>query len=97
MPFYLDVVSLVLLKENPMNIRQDEITAEYNRQRIIDEVEQIRLEKLARGRRAYRPGLFARAMFNFANWMISAGKGLRKRYEVPSANCNNTASESFAH
>ena len=80
-----------------MNYWQDEKTAEYNRQRIWDEVEQIRLEKLALKSRVYRPGLFERTMFNFANWMISSGKQLRKRYEVPSKNCTKTPSESFAH
>jgi len=80
-----------------MNYWQDEKTAEYNRQRILDEVEQIRLEKLALKSHVYRPGLFARTMFSFANWMISTGKRLRKRYEVPSTNGNKTPSESFAH
>ena len=80
-----------------MNYWQDEKTAEYNRQRILDEVKQIRLEKLALKSRVYRPGLFARTMFIFANWMISSGKQLRKRYEVPSTNCNKTPSESFAN
>jgi|RhiMetStandDraft_8_1073273.scaffolds.fasta_scaffold11345_2 hypothetical protein len=97
MPFYWVVLNWILLKENQMNYWQDEKTAEYNRQRIWDEVEQIRLEKLALKSRVYRPGLFERTMFNFANWMISSGKQLRKRYEVPSTNCNKTPSESFAH
>lgn len=79
-----------------MNYWQDEKTAEYNRQRILDEVEKIRLEKLALKSRVYRPGLFERTMFNFANWLFSFGKQLRKRYEVPSTNCNKTPSESFA-
>lgn len=79
-----------------MNYWQDEKTAEYNRQRILDEVEQLRLEKLAIKSRVYRPGLFERTMFSFANWMITYGKQLRKRYEVPSTNCNKTPSESFA-
>ena len=79
-----------------MNYWLDEKTAEYNRQRILDEVEQIRLERLALKSHVYRPGWFARTMFSFANWMISTGKQLRKRYEVPSTNCNKTPSESFA-
>ena len=79
-----------------MKYWQDEKTAEYNRQRILEEVEQIRLEKLALKSHVYRPGWFARTMFNFANWMISTGKQLRKRYEVPSTNGNKTPSESFA-
>jgi hypothetical protein len=80
-----------------MNYWQDEKTAEYNRQRILEEVQQIRLERAALNSRVYRPGLFERTMFNFANWMISTGKHLRKRYEVPSTNCNKTPSGSFAH
>ena len=78
-----------------MNFWMDEKTAEYNRQRIVDEIEQIRLERLVTKSRVYRPRFFARMMFSFANWMISAGKGLRARYEVPAVNCNKT--ESFAH
>ena len=73
----------------------DEYSAEYKRQQILNEVEQIRLERLALSSRVYRPRFFARTMFNFANWMISTGKTLRKRYEIPAVNCNNT--KSFAH
>jgi hypothetical protein len=36
-------------------------------------------------------------MFNFANWMIATGKRLRKRYEIPAANCGPTHSKHFAH
>lgn len=60
----------------------DEQTAEYNRQRILDEFEQIRLERLCRKLRIHKPGGFERTMFEFANWMISTGKKLRKRYEL---------------
>jgi hypothetical protein len=35
-------------------------------------------------------------MYNFANWMISTGKQLRKRYEVPCVDCPSP-SGSFAH
>ncbi|RIK30467.1 MAG: hypothetical protein DCC56_09085 [Anaerolineae bacterium] len=81
-----------------MNSYQDEMTAEYNRQRIIAEMKQIRLEHIALGARAYQPGRFARLMFAFANWMIATGKQLRKRYEIPSAKCNQVAStKRFAH
>jgi len=79
-----------------MNHYQDELTAEYNRQRILDEFEQIRLEKIARRSRVYRPSMFERTMFNFANWMISTGKQLRRRYEIPAVNCNKTPTGSFA-
>lgn len=73
----------------------DEYQAEYRRQLILAEMEQIRLEHTALRGRVYRPRFFARTMFNFANWMISTGKTLRKRYEMPAVNCNKT--ESFAH
>lgn len=79
-----------------MNNWQNEYMAEYERQRIWEEVEQIRLEKLALQSRVYRPGIFARNMFNFANWMISTGKQLRKRYEVPAVHCSKPATDSFA-
>ena len=79
-----------------MNYLQDEYTAEYNRQRILDEVKQINLEKVALKSRVYRPGLFERTMFNFANWMVSTGKHLRKRYEIPSVDCSNSPSQNFA-
>ena len=81
-----------------MNNWHDEFMAEYHRQEILDQVEQIRLEKLTvTSRRRYRPGLFNRSMFNFANWMISTGKQLRKRYEIPSVDCSKSQTGSFAH
>ena len=77
------------------NIYLAEVLPEYHRQQIVEEIEQIRLEKFAVQSRPYRPRFFARTMFNFANWMISTGKDLRRRYEIPAVKCNNT--ESFAH
>ena len=79
-----------------MNNWHDEFMAEYHRQEILDQVEQIRLEKLAVSSRTVRPRLFNRTMFNFANWMISTGKHLRKRYEMPAVDCNNSPTGSFA-
>lgn len=78
-----------------MNHWQDEYKAEYQRQQTLKDIQQIRLETAALKARAYRPGLFTRTMFNFANWMISTGKTLRRRYEVPAVNCSKT--KSFAH
>ena len=72
-----------------MNTFLDEQTAEYNRQRILDEVKQIQLERLALGSQVYRPGMFERTMFELANWMIATGKYLRRRYEIPQVNCNH--------
>jgi hypothetical protein len=80
-----------------MNNWNNEYMAEYHRQEILDQVEQIRLEKLTITSRVYRPRLFERTMFNFANWMISTGKQLRKRYEIPAADCSKARTGSFAH
>ena len=78
-----------------MNDWHSDLMAEYNRQRILEESENIQLEKLALQSRPYRPGLFERIMFNFANWMISTGSQLRKRYEIPTTACNHPPSGSF--
>jgi hypothetical protein len=61
------------------------------------EAKDFRLQKIASRARVYHPGIFERTMFHFANWMISAGKQLRKRYEIPAVNCNQPNTESFAH
>jgi hypothetical protein len=78
-----------------MNNWTNEFMAEYHRQDILKEAEQIRLENLAVSARVYRPRFFERSMFRFANWMIATGKNLRKRYEVPCVDCP-TPSGSFA-
>ena len=78
-----------------MNHWHNEFMAEYHRQDILNEVDHIHLETLALKSRVYRPGFFARSMFSFANWMISTGKQLRKRYEVPCVDCP-TPTGSFA-
>ncbi|MCC7119900.1 MAG: hypothetical protein IT310_15350, partial [Anaerolineales bacterium] len=67
-----------------MNYQDVEKTAEYNRQRIAEEMTLIHFERKQRRARAPRPGLFTRAMFSLASWMITTGKGLRKKYELPS-------------
>ena len=79
-----------------MNYHQDELTAEYNRKRIQTEFEQLRLERLALRSTTSLPGRFTRLMFNLANWMITTGKQLRKRYEIPAANCGPAPSKEFA-
>jgi hypothetical protein len=80
-----------------MNFFQDEQTAAYNRQRIAETFQQIRLEQLALKSRVYQPGRFERMMFNFANWMIATGKQLRNRYEIPVTDCNSASSKRYAH
>ena len=79
-----------------MNNWHIEFMAEYDRRHILEEAEEIRLEDLASRGRVYQPGVFERTMVHFANWMISAGSQLRKRYEVPAVPCNNCPSGSYA-
>ncbi len=78
-----------------MNNWHTEFMAEFDRQHILEQAEQIRLESLATRSRLYRPGLFERTMFHFANWMISAGSQLRKRYEVPAVPCSSSPTRSY--
>ena len=85
-----------------MNNWHNEFMAEYDRQQVLKETEQIRLEKLAFKSRLYHPGVFERTMFNFANWMIVTGKQLRKRYtrsspvdEIPAVPCNHSPTGSL--
>jgi hypothetical protein len=66
-----------------MNSWPNEALAECHRQRIIEEMEQIHLERFALKSHPYRPRAFGRAMFNFGNWMVSTGRQLCKRYEIP--------------
>lgn len=79
-----------------MNNWNNEYMAEYHRQDLIREADQVLLEKLGLSSRVYRPSLFTRVMFNFGNWMVVKGKQLRKRHEIPSAACGNAPSSSFA-
>ena len=79
-----------------MNQWNHEYMAEYQRQRILLEAEQIRLEKMAIQARVYHPRFFERTMFRFANWMIATGKELRKRYEIPAVQCSKSPTGSFA-
>lgn len=78
-----------------MNNWHTEFMAEYHRQQILEEAGQIHVEELAIRSRVYRPRLFERTMFSFANWMISTGKQLRKRYEVPAVNCSHAPTGSL--
>lgn len=80
-----------------MNNWHNDFLAEYHRQDILKQAEQIRLERSAIKSRVYRPGWFERRMFLFANWMIATGQRLRKRYEIPAVDCTKRASRSLAH
>ena len=75
-----------------------EIVVEMHRRDILNEMKHIRLEEEAeRSAHLYRPGWFARVMFDFANWMIATGRQIRRRYEVPAVACNPPTRGSFAH
>ena len=75
-----------------MNYHQDELTAKFNRERVREDFTQIHLERKTAESRTYRPGLFTLTMHSFAVWMISTGKELHERYEMPA----KTPSNSFA-
>ena len=72
-----------------MNNWHNEFMAEYRRQELLEEAEQIRLEKLALESGGRCPTRFERTMLILANWMISRGKQLRKRYEATAVHCGN--------
>jgi len=78
-----------------MNNWHNEFMAEYQRQRILEQMKQVPFKDVAHASRMYRPGLFSRTMFNFANWMIATGSQLRKRYEVPARSCNHPPTSSL--
>lgn len=80
-----------------MNQWQNEYMAEYHRQRLLEEAEQIRLEKIARESRVRCLNRFEQIMVAFANWMISKGRQLRKRYEAPAINCGKIPRGSFVN
>ncbi|MEW6029745.1 MAG: hypothetical protein ACOYZ8_00690 [Chloroflexota bacterium] len=79
-----------------MNNWHTEFMAEYQRQRIRREMQRIRLEEEAGRAPIYRPGWMAYRMYDLANWMIATGKQLRRRYEIPAAQCPPASNRSFA-
>lgn len=79
-----------------MNNWHNEYLAEDHRQDILKQSEKNRFAKAATQSRANQSGLFARTMYNFANWMIATGKQIRNRYEVPAVTCHTPPSNSFA-
>ena len=62
-----------------------------------EEIKQMRAARLAFKSFVNHPSLFKRTIFRFANWMISTGKQLRQRFEVPAEPCNNTPTGNFAN
>lgn len=80
-----------------MNNLQNEYLAEYHRQELLKEREQIRLLESALKARPHQPSLFTRVMHGFANWMIATGSELHERYEIPTVHSHKVHSNSFAH
>jgi hypothetical protein len=78
-----------------MNHWHSEAMAELNRKEIEREMRHIRGEEQALTTRVQGPGWFTRSMYAFANWMISTGKQIRHRYEVPAADCRSVPTRSF--
>jgi len=79
-----------------MNHWHNNFMAEYHRQDLLKESEKIHLENLALASNLYQPGLFARTMHSLAAWMISTGKKLHARYELPTAHHHQMPSSSPA-
>ncbi len=73
-----------------------EYTVEYHRRAINEEVEQIRLEKLAIQGKPYRPGRFQRLMRGLGAWLVEIGEDLQCRYQSPAADCVRSSTQSYA-
>jgi hypothetical protein len=74
---------------NHLQYEQYKQIDESYRQRMAAE---LQAERLVQQYRVYHPGILEQMMFKLANWMISTGKQLRRRYEIPAANCSQTTS-----
>jgi hypothetical protein len=79
-----------------MNHWHAEYLAEERRHELIDEAEQIQLEKLAMQGKPYRPGRFQRMMQGLGAWLVAIGKEIQCRYEAPAADCTRSATGSYA-
>jgi hypothetical protein len=66
-----------------MNYYDYEINGEYNRQRIVTEIDQIRLEEFALDALQDKtPSKVEPIIIRLANWLISEGMQLRKQFEA---------------
>lgn len=74
---------------NHLQYEQYKQIDESYRQRMVAE---LQAEKLVQEYRVYHPGVFEKAMFKLGNWMISRGRQILRRYEIPSSNCSPTVS-----
>ena len=60
-----------------------EIMAELHRKRLVQSMDEIRLEQEAERANPFHPGRFARTMVFVSLWMIAFGEQLHKRYAGP--------------
>ena len=67
------------VKMNDWQYEQYKRINEDVRQRMIEEARIVRLIRESRGD---QPGLFEQIMFKLANWMISSGRQLQRRYDI---------------
>ncbi|HAV77162.1 MAG TPA: hypothetical protein DCX53_07395 [Anaerolineae bacterium] len=79
-----------------MNNWHNEYMAEYHRKDLLDDSERIHLMHTATRSPVYHPSWLTRTMHGFAVWMISTGKELHERYELPNAHCHQKRSTSYA-
>ncbi len=66
-----------------MNHFQLERLAEYHRQELIEDMQQIRLEKLAREANQPRANLLRLGLMHLADWLIAAGRQLHQEFDPP--------------
>ena len=74
---------------NHLQYEQYKQIDESYRQRMVAE---LQAEKLVQQYRIYHPGIFEKGMFKLAIWIISVGKRLYRRYEIPATSGAQTAS-----
>ena len=79
-----------------MNHRHAEYLAEFHRRDLIEEAEQIQMEKLAMQHKPYRPGRFQRMMQRLGTWLVAIGQELLCRYESPAADCTRSSARGYA-
>ena len=77
---------------NNLQYEQFKRMDDINRRRMMEEIE---AERQIRQYRVHHPGLFERTMFRLANWMISIGSRLRRRYDVPCAKESRAAFNNY--
>ena len=83
-----------------MNYTNIEVSAQLHRERLMEQMKEIRLEQQALKGRANLSDLFGQSMYRLSSWMMRAGDALNMRYEKfcldcppPSTNTNFAQSQ----